>query len=180
MGAVRNLYEEPKRKRTMFTIPLQTEVQKYMRDKMGWPERFCEVYANKFWNFYQSKGWIVGRVQMKDWKAAFNAQWQHLRDNEMIKLLSEEEAKERAEKAAKMTVEERLNEILSQFAKCKYDPPKEHWQRMYEVLKGKGLMKLPKDQIEEIREAAGNSMERAREMSVKRLFTNMVNGDRKF
>ena len=178
MGAVRKLYEEPKR--TMFTIPLQSEVQKYMRDKMGWPDSFCEVYANKFWNFYQSKGWMVGKVRMKDWKAAFNGQWQHVTDQGMAKLLAEETGKERAEKAAKMTMEERLNEILSQFAKCKYEPPKEHWQRIYEYLKGKGLMRLPKEQIEEIREAAGNSMERAREISVKTLFTNMINDGRKF
>ena len=98
----------------------------------------------------------------------------------MSKMLGELQAQEKAQKAVKQTMEERLNEILEQFAKTKYNPPKEHWQRIYEYLEGKGLMKLPKGQINEIRELAGNSMERAREISVKTLFTNMVNDGRRF
>jgi hypothetical protein len=29
-----------------------------------------DVDGNKFINFYESKGWMVGKNKMKDWKAA--------------------------------------------------------------------------------------------------------------
>ena len=29
-----------------------------------------EIDVNKFINFYESKGWMVGKNKMKDWKAA--------------------------------------------------------------------------------------------------------------
>jgi Ribonuclease G/E len=28
--------------------------------------------AERFWNYYESKGWMVGKVKMKNWKAAAN------------------------------------------------------------------------------------------------------------
>ena len=28
------------------------------------------INATTFWNFYESKGWLVGKTKMKDWKAA--------------------------------------------------------------------------------------------------------------
>ena len=55
--------EEPKRKR--FTAPTVDEVKAYA-DEKGWtafdPERFVD--------YYESKGWLVGKAPMKDWKAA--------------------------------------------------------------------------------------------------------------
>ena len=33
-------------------------------------ERSNTVNANKFYDFYESKGWVVGKSKMKDWKAA--------------------------------------------------------------------------------------------------------------
>jgi len=33
-------------------------------------ERDKNVDANKWYNFYQSKGWMIGKNKMKDWKAA--------------------------------------------------------------------------------------------------------------
>lgn len=71
-----------------FKIPLQTEIQAYMRDKKGWPEQFCIYYAERFWGFYASNGWKVsGKAAMKDWKAAFNSQWQNLKFKEDIDML---------------------------------------------------------------------------------------------
>lgn len=35
-------------------------------------ERKNKVDPDKFFNFYQSKGWMVGRSKMKDWKAAIH------------------------------------------------------------------------------------------------------------
>ena len=47
-----------------FIKPTIEEVQKYC------DERKNNVNAEKFWNFYESKGWFVGKSKMKSWKAA--------------------------------------------------------------------------------------------------------------
>ena len=49
-----------------FTPPTITEVIQYMTEKG------CNshVEAEKFFDYYSSKGWLVGRSKMKDWKAA--------------------------------------------------------------------------------------------------------------
>jgi hypothetical protein len=36
--------------------------------------------AEKFWNFYESKGWMVGKNKMKNWKAAIKT-WNFEKDN---------------------------------------------------------------------------------------------------
>src|SRR5882724_11869750 len=75
-----------------FKIPLQSEVEKYIKEKKGWADEFVRYYADRFYNFYMSNGWKVsGRAQMKDWKAAFNSQWQNLKfkeDTEMFNKLN--------------------------------------------------------------------------------------------
>lgn len=50
--------------RAIFKKPTIEEVQNYC---MG---RKNNVVASKFCNFYESKGWKVGKNSMKDWKAA--------------------------------------------------------------------------------------------------------------
>lgn len=47
-----------------FTPPTPTEVQAYVAEK-GYA-----IDAFKFCDFYESKGWYVGKNKMKDWKAA--------------------------------------------------------------------------------------------------------------
>lgn len=54
--------KEEKRKR--FTPPTIDEVKSYCS------ERNNNVDANKFIDYYESNGWMVGRNKMKDWKAA--------------------------------------------------------------------------------------------------------------
>jgi predicted phage replisome organizer len=46
-----------------FVIPKLEEIQGYCK------ERNNDVNAERFFDFYQSKGWLVGKVPMKDWKA---------------------------------------------------------------------------------------------------------------
>ena len=53
-----------KEKATRFSPPTLEDVQKYCQ------ERKNKVDAAKFWNFYESKGWMVGKTKMRDWKAA--------------------------------------------------------------------------------------------------------------
>ena len=49
--------------RTHFVKPTLDEVREYIG------LRNTNVDADKFWNYYESNGWKVGRNSMKDWKA---------------------------------------------------------------------------------------------------------------
>ena len=51
-------------KRTVFRPPAVEEVAAYCA------ERRNNVDSQAWWDFYQSKGWMVGKNKMKDWKAA--------------------------------------------------------------------------------------------------------------
>ena len=51
-------------KNKLFIIPTVPEVKSYCR------ERKNTVDAERFVDFYASKGWMVGKNKMKDWKAA--------------------------------------------------------------------------------------------------------------
>jgi len=56
--------------RTLFKPPEQKEVEEYITAK-GW-----NVSADRFVAFYESKGWMIGKNKMKDWKAAVKT-WQY-------------------------------------------------------------------------------------------------------
>lgn len=58
-------------KTSRFVIPTIDEVAAYAAEK-----DYKRVDADRFWNFYQSKGWKVGKAPMKDWKAAV-CNWEH-------------------------------------------------------------------------------------------------------
>ena len=51
-------------KNKKFVIPTVEEIEKYCK------ERNNNVDAEVFYDFYESKGWLVGKAPMKDWKAA--------------------------------------------------------------------------------------------------------------
>lgn len=57
-------------KSTRFTPPTLEEVTDYCT------ERGNNVDAERFINFYSSKGWMVGKNKMKDWKAAVRS-WEN-------------------------------------------------------------------------------------------------------
>ena len=57
-----------------FEKPTVDEVRAYCR------ERNNNVDAESFVDFYESKGWYVGKNPMKDWKAAVRT-WERSRDN---------------------------------------------------------------------------------------------------
>ena len=54
---------EKKRKR--FTAPTVDEVEAYAKEK-----GYANFSAQRFVDYYESKGWVVGKSPMKDWKAA--------------------------------------------------------------------------------------------------------------
>ena len=51
-------------KKRNFVVPSVSEIKDYclVRDN--------QINAEQFYDFYQSKGWLVGKNKMKDWKAA--------------------------------------------------------------------------------------------------------------
>jgi hypothetical protein len=62
---------ETKRKHTKFVKPTVEEITTYCR------ERKNSVDPNKFFSYYESNGWKVGRNPMKNWKMAIVGQWEH-------------------------------------------------------------------------------------------------------
>lgn len=64
--------EVEKSKRTRFVPPTYEEVDAYC------VERNNNVDAQAFIDFYESKGWMVGKNKMKDWKAAIRT-WERSR-----------------------------------------------------------------------------------------------------
>lgn len=54
-----------KAKRTAFVPPTHEEVKSYVEEK-----GYAFFDAERFIDFYTSKGWMVGKNKMKDWKAA--------------------------------------------------------------------------------------------------------------
>ncbi len=61
---VEEYIEEQKNKR--FVKPTIDEIELYCQEKNK------HVDADRFWNFYESKGWKVGKSPMKDWRAAIS------------------------------------------------------------------------------------------------------------
>jgi hypothetical protein len=51
----------------IFTKPTLNEVRQYMFE-IGMPN--AETTSEKFVNYYNTNGWMVGRSKMKDWKSA--------------------------------------------------------------------------------------------------------------
>lgn len=66
---ISSLRSEIKEKSSPFKKPTIDEVEKYIS------ENGYTIDAEEFWYFYESKGWMIGKNKMKDWKAACRT-WQ--------------------------------------------------------------------------------------------------------
>ena len=75
LGKDRLELERDRKKATRFIKPTIDEIKTFIKEY----ETDIERYANRFYNFYESKGWKVGKEKMKDWKAAIRG-WLN-RDN---------------------------------------------------------------------------------------------------
>lgn len=62
-----NIKKEIDKEKIVFRIPEIEEIKKYFIEKKS-----SEFEAEKYFNFYQSKGWMVGKSKMKNWQAAAN------------------------------------------------------------------------------------------------------------
>ena len=61
----------PKPKTTRFVKPTVEEIKAYCQ------ERNNSVDSDSFFNYYESKGWLIGKTPMKDWKAAVRTWEKH-------------------------------------------------------------------------------------------------------
>jgi hypothetical protein len=68
LGKDRLELERDKNKATRFIKPTIDEIKTFLNEQEY--ETDTDRYANRFYNFYESKGWKVGKEKMKDWKAA--------------------------------------------------------------------------------------------------------------
>ncbi|GIZ08347.1 DUF6291 domain-containing protein [Flavobacterium sp. UMI-01] len=75
-GNVINKERENKR----FSPPSLLEVQTFIVEKK------YGVNATSFWNFYESKNWMVGKNKMKDWKKAVGGWESREKDNSKNKI----------------------------------------------------------------------------------------------
>lgn len=172
---VLSLDDYPNHSRRM-KIPLQSEVAKYMREKMGWPEAFCKEYADKFWYYYQAQGWKLSNGNaMKDWKAAFCSQWQTIKDKDMQDKLAAMTKKEDVDNPV-----EYLNKCLEAHRRKEYKPTRDELVGIYDYLKATKRMILDKATWAKIVEDAGNSRERGKMLAVRALFDAMLVNDRRF
>ncbi len=62
--------------RKIFRTPTPAEVQNYCN------ERKNNISGSEFCDFYESKGWVVGKSKMKDWKAAVRTWEKNRQTNE--------------------------------------------------------------------------------------------------
>lgn len=62
--------EGAKQVRRNFTPPNQVEITEYLISEKEFDVPEAGRFAVKFWNFYDSKGWMVGKNKMKNWKSA--------------------------------------------------------------------------------------------------------------
>lgn len=58
--------ERERNKAPRFITPTVDEIKTFIKEY----DTDIDGYANRFYNFYESKGWKVGKEKMKDWKAA--------------------------------------------------------------------------------------------------------------
>lgn len=68
LGKDRLELERDKNKATRFIKPTIDEIKTFLNEQEY--DTDTDRYANRFYNFYESKGWKVGKEKMKDWKAA--------------------------------------------------------------------------------------------------------------
>ena len=66
--------DKKEKKIKRFVAPLVDDIRNYCI------ERKNNVDCVKFFNFYESKGWMVGKNKMKDWKAAVRT-WEDSKDS---------------------------------------------------------------------------------------------------
>lgn len=152
-----------------FAIPSQADVAEYIRNKKPeWPPEFADYYADRFWNHYQASGWKLSNGNsIKDWKACFNANWQHLKFKEDLDSLAKAQASiVKKASVSRDDMKAFVENMVRQYAEGKPERRIDVLVAVYDWLKKNNLAKLPKETIERIVREAGNNRDMAKCMSV--------------
>ena len=185
--------------RTEFTPPTTEEIKEYLTEKKKeWPPKFICYYAEKFWNYYESIGWLIsGRAKMKNWKAAFCNQWQNLRFPEDIDMLTKinrsEELKKRTEFVVrdavyvpepvkmdeKQTIEF-MDDVLAEYLKHPTLIPTERLAACYDWLKEKKLIRITREEKDAAIKAGATDIIKGKAFIVEFVFTKMGNNMQTF
>lgn len=64
--------ENEKKESKVFSSPTKDLIFEYLNIEKNIDYQIAEIEADKFFNFYESNGWRVGKNKMKNWKAAAN------------------------------------------------------------------------------------------------------------
>ena len=67
-----------------YVVNVNVNNKKFIKPKLEEIKEYCKernnnVDAERFYNFYESKGWMVGKNKMKDWKASVRT-WEQKED----------------------------------------------------------------------------------------------------
>ena len=79
-----------------FRIPTAVEVREYALS-LGYP-----INGERFVNYYEQKGWMIGKSPMKSWKAAVRLWKMNASENEMFKPTPKESDEARKERLLKL------------------------------------------------------------------------------
>lgn len=64
-----NQEDEGKKPRSQFQKPTVEQIAEYLTEQRN-AGKSIGFTADKFYDYYESKGWVVGKSKMKDWKAS--------------------------------------------------------------------------------------------------------------
>lgn len=98
LGEIR--LDKDREERGRFTPPTLSEVQSYIEEK-GY-----HIDAEAFINFYESKGWMIGKNKMKSWKGAIGT-WESRWKSEHPNGIAPKETESRSELFARLYEEHR-------------------------------------------------------------------------
>lgn len=56
--------------KSKFEKPTIENITQFLTDVKNYDFFTAQGFADRFWHYYESKGWKVGKTGMKDWKAA--------------------------------------------------------------------------------------------------------------
>lgn len=165
-------------------IPTLEEVINHLVEKYKYPRSFAEHYGSKFWYFYDSKNWMVGKNKMTRWKSAFAGQWSTIKDPKDELLLTNALRKQvnQTPKIDPQTPQEKrdrtleyLNETLTNY--FKHPTWDQNYEFIYDYLKENKPFKLTP---EEVRICKEMGPQKGKAQAVKFLFDKMINNGSKF
>lgn len=172
--------------RKAFEIPTIDEIKIHMQAKKpDWPASFVAHYAERFWMKYQSQGWkLSNNVAMKDWKAAFSANWQTLKYQEDIQALASARLKQKPVAAIEnhLTVNgttddnlKALDNILGRYKKHPTTITHDVLASCYDYLKQMGVTKwLSQEEMKIAVETANKNVCKGKAIAVQFIFDKMA------